>query len=305
MVAGMADRVSGIRLAPRSDPRMEAVVSADLVVDATGRSSRTPAWLRELGHASPVESRVKVDVGYASSTVRLDPVALGGDTFVAVGPVPDRPTGVFVSAIENGAHMVTVNGYGDQRPPSDREGYLRFVASVVDPVLADAIQTAEPVDARIAVYRIESNLWRLYDTLPGMPGGLLVVGDGLASFNPIYRQGMAIAAVEAAALQTCLEQDDGQLQRRFLRAQRQVVGDAWVMATGADLALPQVEGRRTLAVRFVNRYMARLVTAAADDPALATAFVRATGLIDRPSQLLRPAIAARVARHAVSGRLDA
>ncbi|HEX2297120.1 MAG TPA: hypothetical protein VHH34_01145 [Pseudonocardiaceae bacterium] len=69
-----------------------------------------------------------------------------------------------------------------------------------------------------------------------------------------------------------------------------------------DPAFPGVEGRRTVKLRLVNRYVRRLHAAAVSDAGVARAFIRAAGLVDRPERLLRPRVALRVLRHALPGR---
>jgi hypothetical protein len=84
--------------------------------------------------------------------------------------------------------------------------------------------------------------------------------------------------------------------RRYFREVARVLDVPWQIATGGDLAFPGVRGRRTAKVRLVNAYLPRLHAAAATDPALAAAFVRVTGLLDRPEALLRPGRLLRVLR---------
>jgi 2-polyprenyl-6-methoxyphenol hydroxylase-like FAD-dependent oxidoreductase len=122
------------------------------------------------------------------------------------------------------------------------------------------------------------------------------MGDAVCSFNPIYGQGMTVAAQEAVVLRRCLEGGNQNLARRFFGAAAKVVDPAWRIATGADLALPNVEGPRPFPVRLVNAYMGRLLTVAEHDPTIATAFMRVAGMLDPPPTLLRPAVVLRVLR---------
>jgi hypothetical protein len=68
------------------------------------------------------------------------------------------------------------------------------------------------------------------------------------------------------------------------------------MAAGGDLVFPGVQGRRTLKVRLVSGYLARLHAAAAHDASLASAFVQVACLVAPPQSLLRPGVALRVLR---------
>jgi hypothetical protein len=123
-----------------------------------------------------------------------------------------------------------------------------------------------------------------------------VVGDAVCSFNPIYGQGMTVAALEALALRRHLQRGAEPQPRRFFRDLTRVVDVPWDIAVGGDLAVPGVQGRRTLKVRLANAYIARLHAAAAHDARLASAFVRVAGLVAPPKTLLRPGVALRVLR---------
>lgn len=126
------------------------------------------------------------------------------------------------------------------------------------------------------------------------PDGLLVFGDALCSFNPIYGQGMSVAALEAVALRDCLRRGERNLARRFFRAAARPVDVAWKLAVGSDLNLPQVQAPRPLPVRVINAYVGRLLIAAEGDPHLSEQFARVTAFLDKPPRLMRPSIALRV-----------
>ncbi|MFR9801144.1 FAD-dependent oxidoreductase [Pseudonocardia sp. RS010] len=292
-VGSGGDRVVGARILRRADGSAEQVLAADLVVDATGRGSRVPTWLDDLGRGRPRAERVGVDIRYASRVLRLPPDALGGDLAVLTGPTPAHPRGGALAAIEGGHHLLTLFGMGDDAPPRDPDGFGAFARSLQFPDIADAVAEARPLSDPVP-YRFPAAVRHSYHRVRDLPAGLLVVGDALCSFNPIYGQGVTVAALEALALRRHLAGGAGV---RSAAVRRDLAGAgraAWDLATGADLAFPAVEGRRGAATRFSGAYVARLQAAAADDPVLARAFVRVTGLVDPPPALLRPGVAARV-----------
>ena len=129
---------------------------------------------------------------------------------------------------------------------------------------------------------------RRYDKMRRFPAGLLVLGDAICSFNPIYGQGMTVAALEALALQRCLRRGEDGLARRYSSATTKAVGVAWQLAAGADLSLPEVEGPRPLPVRIANKYVDRVLAAAESDTVVAEQFAKVIGLIDPPTACSTP-----------------
>ncbi len=198
-----------------------------------------------------------------------------------------------LAAIEGGRHIVTAAGLAGHPPPSDPAGFERFLSGLVAPDVTAALEGAEPLDDPVG-FRFPAGVRRRYERLRHLPPGLLVVGDGVCSFNPIYGQGMTAAALQAFALRAELARHDPPRSARYFRAVARVVDAPWLLATGADLAHPGVTGRRVPAVRLFNRYLPRVHAAAAHDPVVATAVLRVTGLLDPPTALLRPDRVARV-----------
>jgi len=288
-------RVTGVRLLRRADASAEEVIDADLVIDATGRGSRAPAWLQALGFGQPRVDCVRVDVGYVTRRYRLPPDILDGDLACIHGPAPGRPRGGALARLEGDTWMLTLFGLIGDHPPKDPEGFGAFVRSLRFPDLHEAVGAAEPVNAP-AGYRFQANVRRRYERMRHFPEGFLVMGDAICSFNPIYGQGMTVAALQALALRDNLQPGIAPRSKRVLRALGRVIDAPWELAIGADLALPGVDGRRTRRRRIAGGYINRLQAAAAHDPELARAFVRVTGLVDRPEALLHPSIAVRVLR---------
>jgi 2-polyprenyl-6-methoxyphenol hydroxylase-like FAD-dependent oxidoreductase len=294
-------RVTGVRTRRAG---VEEERAADLVVDATGRSGRAAVWLADLGYVPAREDELPVDLVYATRVVRLPPDALAPLRFAGIAPRPGLPRSLALECVEGDRWMVTPVGYAGHHPPGDDAGFDDFVASVAPPWLADALKRGEPLGP-IVTHRYPSNLRRRYERLDRFPAGLLVFGDALCSFNPLYAQGMTVAALQAEALRGCLlrggphaRMDAADLAPRFFKAAAKPVDVAWRLALGGDLAVPEVAGRRTAADRAMIAYIGRLQAAASVDPVVGETFLRVAGFLLPPTRLGTPAFALRVLRAA-------
>ena len=139
-------RVVGVRVLRRADGSAEEVLGADLVVDATGRGSRTPVWLDALGYARPAMQEVRIGLGYATRTYRLRRDALGGDLALLIAATPERPRTGAMQAIEGDRWMVTLAGVLGDHPPTDPDGFLDFARSLQFPDVYESVRDAEPLD---------------------------------------------------------------------------------------------------------------------------------------------------------------
>ena len=267
-------------------------VEADLVVDASGR---TLPLVGTPGVPTPPTSEVHVDVRYTSFLVERRPEDFAGGSFGIVQNTAGVPRGGVAVPHESGAWQVGLTGYFGDGAPSDSAGARAFAASLPDPVLAPLLE--RPFLAAPRHYRFRCSKRRHWERLRRYVEGYVPIGDAVASFNPIYAQGMSSALVQARVLdQTLREHGTADISRRMARGCARVVGAPWLMATGGDFVYPQTRGHRPLGQPLVNAYVDRVLRAAAVDEEVNAAFSAVQQLLAPPAALFAPSVVARVAR---------
>lgn len=289
-----ARRVEGVRIKHVKGGREEAV-RCQLTVDASGRGSQTPAWLHAAGYAKPIEEVITVGLGYTTRIYRRTPAHLDGDIAMVIPAAPPGRRGAAMMSLEGDRWMVTVFGMLGDHPPTDHQGFVEFARSLPAPDIYNVIRDAEALTEPLP-FKYPASCRRRYERLERFPEGYLVFGDAICSFNPIYGQGMSVAALQAQALAAALRSGSDGLAKRFFTAAAKVVDNPWLMAVGGDLRYPDVEGPRSAMGNFVNWYLGKLHIAARKDPELTLAFHTVANLLADPPTLLKPNVAYRVAR---------
>lgn len=290
--------VTGVRVSSRAEGRATDI-AADLVVDATGRGSRTPSFLETMGYERPREDQLTVNVSYVSMPVRIPDGVLHEYLFIDMFNA-GRPYGFAISRCEHDHWSVLVGSLGKNTPPpATADEFMRLAREFMPAHAYAAVRNGEPL-SDLALHRFPASRWRRYDKLKRTPDGLLVTGDAVASFNPIYGQGMTVAAIDAIALRDCLTRGANDLPRRFQRSAARGIQVAWRTAVGSDLALPEVDGRRTIATKLSNAYLDRVLRAAETDPWVCQKFQRITGMLEPPTALFSPTMLRKVIKPAAA-----
>jgi flavin-dependent dehydrogenase len=280
------ERVIGINL---SDERLDA----ELIVDATGRGSRSPVWLEAMGYGKPKEERIEVNLVYSTRRFRRSPHHLNGASLASIAATPDSRKGGVIVAQEGDSWIVTMYAYGGAAVPTDLPEFIEFARTLPASYIYDVISQAEPIGDAQAT-RFPASLRHRYEDMSKFPEGYLVLGDAISSFNPVYGQGMSVAALEALELHKALAVGSERLAPRFFARIAKIVDIPWSIAAGNDLRFSGVAGSRTAMTRFLNWYVSRLHAGARGDSSLAIAFQKVASLLAPPQSLLKPSVIARV-----------
>ncbi|MFE0019878.1 NAD(P)/FAD-dependent oxidoreductase [Amycolatopsis sp. NPDC059021] len=286
-------RVSGVRVVAREHrPSQDTTIAAQLVVDASGRYSRLPDWLADLGLPRPRQTTVDPGVGYATRIYLPTPgTAADGENVVQLLQHPDARRGCFATTVENGQFLVALQT-AHERPPRTDEEFTAFVSSL-SCGLGEAIASRRP-DPSISLYSRAANRRVHYQRLRRLPAGLLAIGDAACAFNPIYGQGMAVAALEAQLLGKLLARRFrlDKLSRRFQRHLMRLTRGPWLLATASDRCWQP--GRPPLAARAARWYLRRLQHLIPGTPVVFTRFARVMTMLAGPAALAHPSVALRV-----------
>jgi 2-polyprenyl-6-methoxyphenol hydroxylase-like FAD-dependent oxidoreductase len=272
-------------------------IAADLMVDATGRGSALPRWLAGMGYEAPREELLEARVAYASCVFRQPERRPDWRAMLVTGPCARRSGMIF--PIEGGRWIATLNSRFGEPSPRDHASFLAFARSLPVPDLHEALRAAEPVSA-VACYRFVGSLRRRYGRLARLPEGVIAIGDAVCSFNPMYGQGMTVAAVEAERLAAMLSEArrDGGLASDFgphwFRAVEPAVDGAWNGVAIEDLRFPELADWRPARVRPLQWYMAQVHSATHRSAAVTDRFYRVMNFLDPPAALFRPRILADV-----------
>lgn len=286
--------VAGVKVREAGTNAIGEPLAADLVVDACGRSSRGPEWLARLGYPFPQETKVDPLLGYAT---RYYAIPEGWDPgwkalyLQADPPITQRTGGLFPQ--EGGRWICSLSGAGRDYGPTADKAFVTFARGLRSPVLYEAIRDAEPLTP-ITGFRRTENYRRHYERFPDWPDGFVAVGDAVCAFNPIYGQGMSVAALQAVVLDEMLNGDPDGWAQRFQQAVKQCGEGAWLIATGEDFRYEQTEGAPARRYnRILNRYVDRVVAAANVDPHVCAALLDVLALASGPPSLFRPAVLRR------------
>ncbi|MDI1475026.1 hypothetical protein QHF84_00410 [Polyangium sp. y55x31] len=281
-------RITGVKV------EGDALLEADLIVDATGRASRAVRWLPELGFETPEAEEVTVHVGYASRVVRRVENERRDFRLAMVGTDPPQRLGV-ASPMEGSRWIVTLVGYHGDHPPADEQGFFDFARSLPSPVVADVLAESEPL-SDIVAHRMPSSQWRRVDRMKQIPDGFLLFGDSICSLNPVYGQGMTSAVLQSDALEATLggvSGTDAAFVQAFYRRAAKPIAMLWQMATGGDLTLPQTKGPKgasgsNFATRLLSAYMRRVMGAGQVSEMVASRTLEITHLLRSPAGLVSP-----------------
>ena len=289
-------RVAGIRTRSRKDQTISEI-EATIVVDASGRDSDTPRWLNSLGFPAPTEDTVTSKPGYATRIYAIPENFDGGWKAIYIQPsAPDLTRGAIIVPMEGNRWHVTVFGMAGDYPPTSEAGFLEFAQSLPDQRIYEAIKDATPL-TEVWSFRRGENRLRHYEQLSRHLEGFMVFGDAVYALNPVYGQGMTVAALAGMEMDKCLRDQqtahpDGDLAglaKSFQKRLATVIAGPWQLATGEDRRWNVDENiaPADFPTRMIQNYMGKLFQVSLSDTSVTEAFFHVQQMLKPPTSLFR------------------
>lgn len=307
IVSDNLGRISGV-LVRTGNAQMTTAIYGDLVVDASGRGSRTPLWLEKHGFVAPETTLVKIDLTYASRFFAAPEKPTNDWKFIVISPYAPAPTRAGYVFPYGNRWLVMYAGYNGDNIPEDGDSFIDYARTLARPDVYEAIKDLKPL-TDMKTYRFPAEQRRHYEKLSRFPDGLIVMGDAYCSFDPVFGQGMSVSAKEALFLDQQLTRE---IQRatanlagfpqRFHKGLSGLVATAWLLSTSEDFRYPKTEGKKplgALGLTVMHWYIGHIFKLSATDKQVYGAFIRVMNLLDGPLPLFKPVIVLKVLRHAV------
>jgi 2-polyprenyl-6-methoxyphenol hydroxylase-like FAD-dependent oxidoreductase len=295
LIRATTGSITGVHVTDRAS-RQSATLGGELVVDATGRATRTPRLLEELGYGRPPQRSFTTDGIYHSQQLAIPDQDTFPEKMVLVLDQKAARRGGLI-AYEHDTWALTIAGHaaGRATAPSDLADMLAAARSFVPPHILPALQTAHAL-GDVSTYRYPGGAWHRYDQMADHPNGLLVLGDAVCCLDPINGQGMTMAALGALALRGHLQKTSPTVPQQYYRELAAHIAPVWRMNRPPKRDVP-MRRRWTLGQRLGRWTRRSILEAAPHDIVVTERLLRVTNLIDPPQRLLDPPLLARALTH--------
>lgn len=279
-------------------------LDADLVVDATGRGSKSPKWLEQWGFGRPKQQQVEVGLAYVSGLFEVPRDAAPPVEAVMIYPRPPTnprgPThatnkrGGVAFHVEGDRWMVTLFGYHGDHAPTDPAAFRTWAGSLAENDIQRLLESSTSI-GELRKFTYPKQVRNLYEKLPRLPGNYVVLGDAMCSFDPVFGQGMSVASAEAVVMRRLIA-SKGVRPKAIQAAFGGIIDDPWQLASAEAHLWSETHGWKPPGVGLLHKFTARMHSAAAIDNDVYSAFLDVVHLDKRPTSLFRPRLLRKIMR---------
>jgi flavin-dependent dehydrogenase len=284
------NKISGVRVRSLKTGREEELL-ANMVVDASGFGSKSVEWLKSYG-IEVKEEKVWIQLFYATRFFRLKNQDRPDWCNLLISPsFPENPYGAFIQTIEENRFSVTFSGYANERAPKTNEEFFAYAQKLPVPDVFHFLEQVEPI-SEIKIHKIPYQVRRRFD-LADVPEGFLVVGDAHCRFDPVFGQGISVAAKEALELQSYFKYfayPDKGFTKTFHKRISNLIATPWEMAITEAFRHPDINGDRPLIQPIKQWNSKKVYQLSAFDPEAYLRLVRVMNLMRPPLHLFHPKV---------------
>lgn len=289
----------GIQESGNRGRRLE--LESDLLVDTSGRGSKTPRWLVSLGYTPPTESYVKIDLTYSSRLYAAPADKTFDWKLLVINPHhPESLRAGYIFPVENNRWLITFAGYSGDATPQTNEQFMDYAKGLARPDIYELMQNLTPV-TDVKSFGVPQMLRRHYENTR-LPEGLLIMGDAFCAFDPVYGQGMSVAAQEAVVLSELLSTTPtlADVTKRFHKKAAKIVEAPWLLTRLEDFRYPKTVGQKPPLTTLLHWYSSHVYALTASDQTVYEAFRQVMHLLEGAPALFSPRVAFKVFKHALS-----
>jgi 2-polyprenyl-6-methoxyphenol hydroxylase-like FAD-dependent oxidoreductase len=274
-------------------------LGAELVAESSGRGDLALELLDSVGLPRPSVTTIGVDIAYASAIYEIPNDASDDWKGVFHLPMPPSSRGALMLPLEGRRWILTLAGRHGDNPPRDDAGFMAFVQGFRTPTLYNAIRGAKRL-GEIVGYRFPESIHHHYERLETFPSGLVLLADAVCRFNPVWGQGMSVAAQEACALSRLLASRSSEgapldgLAQAFFAEAAALIATPWAQAVIPDFIHPQTRGERPADFEQSLMLGLAMTKLAARDPAVHKLTAEVGSLLKPRTVYFDPELRARV-----------
>ena len=270
---------------------------ADLVIDASGAAALHNQWLRDSGYGLPAKTEIKVDLFYASMFYKkFSHEPTDWHSLLLYPNPPEFDRGGMISPIEGNRMLVTLIGYGTKQVPKDIDSFKEYARTLDKPEFYEVIKDELPLSEDVQVYRFPALRRYHFEKLKDFPSGLLVIGDAFCRVDPVFAQGMSLAAMEAKTLRELLMKgfNKKQLTKSYHKNVSRIIDIPWLIALTEDFRFRTTSGRKPAGLPFLQWFVKKVTMACSQNERVYAQFIKVLHLKSHPISLARPVLLARI-----------
>ena len=301
-----------------NDINKTTTINANLVVDASGRRSETPIWFEKIGLEKPNETKINSFIGYAGRRVQLlstqsSPLLSNYKVVVVFTNPPNNPRMVVMTAIEDNQWQLGLLGIGKTYPPTDEKGFLNFAKELGVEDIYKIVRDAKPI-SNIYGYREDGSRLYHYEKIKKWPKNFIVLGDAVSAFNPIYAQGVTVAAIQSKILDNLLYKykkinTAADLKKGFeIKFQREIAklnSLPWLLGTSEDLLWSSTEANKKMNpfTKIIQRYSKHVILLTPNSRLATRSFLEMLNMVKSPAVLFHPLLIAQVLAQVIKSKV--